>query len=91
MTHKPVAAQGHRKRLRDRFFQNGIESFHDYEVLGGCAGGTGFGPIRCKGAGARQYLRLEIAPCRWPPFSVRASIWKGLSQFQFHCKGFPDP
>ena len=25
--------QGHRKRLRQRFFQNGIESFQDYEVL----------------------------------------------------------
>jgi len=25
--------RGHRQRLRDRFFQNGIESFHDYEVL----------------------------------------------------------
>ncbi|MCF7808978.1 MAG: DNA repair protein RadC [Candidatus Marinimicrobia bacterium] len=24
---------GHRKRLRERFFQNGLESFHDYEVL----------------------------------------------------------
>lgn len=27
------SAKGHRQRLRDRFFQNGIESFHDYEVL----------------------------------------------------------
>ena len=28
-----VSTQGHRQRLRDRFFQNGIESFHDYEVV----------------------------------------------------------
>ncbi|NQT63555.1 MAG: DNA repair protein RadC [Candidatus Marinimicrobia bacterium] len=33
MQAKMVASSGHRQRLRDRFFQNGIESFHDYEVL----------------------------------------------------------
>ena len=26
-------AKGHRKRLRDRYVKNGIESFNDYEVL----------------------------------------------------------
>ena len=30
---KPTGSEGHRQRLRDRFFQNGIESFHDYEVV----------------------------------------------------------
>ena len=25
--------RGHRQRMRSRFFQNGIEAFHDYEVL----------------------------------------------------------
>lgn len=29
----PASHSGHRQRLRARFFQNGIESFHDYEVL----------------------------------------------------------
>lgn len=33
MTQKNSIHHGHRKRLRDRFFQNGLESFHDYEVL----------------------------------------------------------
>ncbi|MEA3286776.1 MAG: DNA repair protein RadC [Candidatus Marinimicrobia bacterium] len=33
MVFKPPSSDGHRQRLRDRFFQNGIESFHDYEVL----------------------------------------------------------
>lgn len=25
--------EGHRKRLKDRFFQNGLKGFHDYEVI----------------------------------------------------------
>ncbi len=33
MKPKAVSSSGHRQRLRERFFQNGIESFHDYEVL----------------------------------------------------------
>lgn len=33
MTLNPVSTRGHRQRMRDRFFQNGIESFHDYEVV----------------------------------------------------------
>jgi DNA repair protein RadC len=33
MVSKAPAHVGHRQRLRDRFFQNGLESFHDYEVL----------------------------------------------------------
>jgi len=30
---KASSSAGHRQRLRDRFFQNGLESFQDYEVL----------------------------------------------------------
>ncbi|MCF6238237.1 MAG: DNA repair protein RadC [Candidatus Marinimicrobia bacterium] len=33
MLSKTPAGDGHRRRLRERFFQNGIEAFHDYEVL----------------------------------------------------------
>ncbi|NQV14220.1 DNA repair protein RadC [bacterium] len=33
MVMKSRSPQGHRQRLRERFFQNGIESFLDYEVL----------------------------------------------------------
>ncbi len=33
MVLKTPPGAGHRQRLRERFFQNGIESFHDYEVL----------------------------------------------------------
>jgi len=33
MSRNLVASEGHRQRLRDRFFQNGIDSFHDYEVI----------------------------------------------------------
>lgn len=33
MTSKTPTGIGHRQRIRDRFFQNGLESFHDYEVL----------------------------------------------------------
>jgi len=33
MALKSSHPEGHRQRLRDRFFRNGIESFHDYEVL----------------------------------------------------------
>jgi len=33
MVVKEISNSGHRQRLRDRFFQNGIDSFHDYEVL----------------------------------------------------------
>lgn len=33
MASKSPTSEGHRQRIRDRFFQNGIESFHDYEVL----------------------------------------------------------
>lgn len=33
MTLNTKSFGGHRQRLRDRFFQNGIESFHDYEVI----------------------------------------------------------
>lgn len=33
MCSKNSGPAGHRQRLKDRFFQNGIESFHDYEVI----------------------------------------------------------
>jgi DNA repair protein RadC len=33
MQTKAVSSTGHRQRLRERFFQNGIDSFHDYEVV----------------------------------------------------------
>lgn len=33
MTAIPASHSGHRQRIRARFFQNGIEAFHDYEVL----------------------------------------------------------
>lgn len=33
MKPKHASSGGHRQRLRERFFQNGIESFLDYEVL----------------------------------------------------------
>jgi len=33
MVSKTPASTGHRQRIRDRFFQNGLESFHDYEIL----------------------------------------------------------
>jgi len=33
MSQTPISPTGHRQRLRDRFFQNGIDSFQDYEVI----------------------------------------------------------
>ena len=30
---KPHKAEGHRKRLRDKFLESGLTGFHDYEVV----------------------------------------------------------
>ncbi len=32
-TPETTNTQGHRRRLRDRFFKNGLKGFHDYEVI----------------------------------------------------------
>jgi len=33
MNHKIKSTTGHRKRLRERFLNNGLQGFHDYEVI----------------------------------------------------------
>ena len=29
-----ISVKGHRKRLRDRFLNSGLNGFHDYEIIG---------------------------------------------------------
>jgi len=33
MEEKKSKGEGHRKRLRDKFLNSGLEAFHDYEIV----------------------------------------------------------